>query len=443
MAKKRTRIPLNVYLNGRLVGRLRKETSGAIDFQYDGSWLDWEHALPVSLSLPLREDRYIGDPVIAVFDNLLPDNEGIRKSLAERVKADGYDAYSLLAAIGRDCVGALQFLPEDSEPEPSGTITGRPVDDEEIGRLVSNLASAPLGVDEDAEFRISLAGAQEKTALLYWNDQWHIPHGTSATTHILKPQIGMLGNGIDMSQSVENEHFCMRLMEELGLPTAETDIQDFDGSRVLVVKRFDRLWTKDKRLIRLPQEDLCQALSVPPTLKYQSDGGPGMPEVLDMLKGSDNPETDQKLFVKAQIIFWLIGATDGHAKNFSLFLTPGGRFSMTPIYDVLSAQPNMDAGQIRRNQMKLALSVGDNRHYVIERILPRHFQQTAKRCGIAESMIDDILEEMLGAMPDAFERTIAAMPAEFPEEMAASIKTAALTRLRTIEQALAPEAQAS
>lgn len=443
MAKKRTRIPLNVYLNGRLVGRLRKETSGAIDFQYDGSWLDWEHALPVSLSLPLREDRYIGDPVIAVFDNLLPDNEGIRKSLAERVKADGYDAYSLLAAIGRDCVGALQFLPEGSEPEPSGTITGRPVDDEEIGRLVSNLASAPLGVDEDAEFRISLAGAQEKTALLYWNDQWHIPHGTSATTHILKPQIGMLGNGIDMSQSVENEHFCMRLMEELGLPTAETDIQDFDGSRVLVVKRFDRLWTKDKRLIRLPQEDLCQALSVPPTLKYQSDGGPGMPEVLDMLKGSDNPETDQKLFVKAQIIFWLIGATDGHAKNFSLFLTPGGRFSMTPIYDVLSAQPNMDAGQIRRNQMKLALSVGDNRHYVIERILPRHFQQTAKRCGIAESMIDDILEEMLGAMPDAFERTIAAMPAEFPEEMAASIKTAALTRLRTIEQAIAPEAQAS
>ena len=90
MAKKRTRIPLNVYLNGRLIGRLRKETSGAIDFQYDGSWLDWEHALPVSLSLPLREDRYIGDPVIAVFDNLLPDNEGIRKSLAERVKADGY-----------------------------------------------------------------------------------------------------------------------------------------------------------------------------------------------------------------------------------------------------------------------------------------------------------------------------------------------------------------
>lgn len=443
MAKKRTRIPLNVYLNGRLVGRLRKETSGAIDFQYDGSWLDWEHALPVSLSLPLREDRYIGDPVIAVFDNLLPDNEGIRKSLAERVKADGYDAYSLLAAIGRDCVGALQFLPEDSQPEPSGTITGRPVDDEEIGRLVSNLASAPLGVDEDAEFRISLAGAQEKTALLYWNDQWHIPHGTSATTHILKPQIGMLGNGIDMAQSVENEHFCMRLMEELGLPTAETDIQDFGGSRVLVVKRFDRLWTKDKRLIRLPQEDLCQALSVPPTLKYQSDGGPGMPEVLDLLKGSDNPETDQKMFLKAQIIFWLIGATDGHAKNFSLFLTPGGRFSMTPIYDVLSAQPNMDAGQIRRNRMKLALSVGDKRHYVIEQILPRHFQQTAKRCGIAESMIDDILEEMLGAMPDAFERTIAAMPAEFPEEMAASIKTAALTRLRTIELALAPEAQAS
>lgn len=443
MAKRRTRIPLNVFLNGRLVGRLQRETSGAIDFRYDHSWLDWEHAIPVSLSLPLREDRYIGDPVIAVFDALLPDNEGIRRNIAERVKATGYDIYSLLAAIGRDCVGALQFLPEDFDPGPAGTISGRPADDAEIGRLISNLSSAPLGVDEDDEFRISLAGAQEKTALLYWKKRWHIPHETTATTHILKPQIGMLANGIDMTRSVENEHFCMRLMNELGLPTAQTDIQDFDGNRVLVVERFDRLWTRDKRLIRLPQEDMCQALSVSPTLKYQSDGGPGMVQVLDLLKGSDDPETDQKLFLKAQIVFWLIGATDGHAKNFSLFLRTGGRFSMTPIYDVLSAQPNMDAGQIPRNKMRLALSVGDKRHYIIEQIMPRHFQQTAKRCGIAESVINDTLAELLEAIPESFDKTIAAMPDDFPDEMAASIQTAALARLESVDRALAMEIQAS
>jgi len=217
----------------------------------------------------------------------------------------------------------------------SGDISGRPIDDKEISLLVQNLASAPLGVDGDVEFRISLAGTQEKTALLYWKNHWHIPHGTTATTHILKPQIGVPGNGIDMTRSVENEHFCMRLMDVLGLPAAKTRIQDFEGTRVLVVERFDRIWTKDNRLIRRPQEDLCQALSVPRTRKYQADGGPGIPQVLDLLEGSDDPEADQKLFLKAQVIFWLIGATDGHAKNFSLFLAPGGRYSLTPIYDVI------------------------------------------------------------------------------------------------------------
>ena len=120
MARKRANAPLMVYLNGRLVGRLRRETSGAIDFQYDPSWLAWEHAIPVSLSLPLREDRYVGAPVVAVFDNLLPDNEKIRGRVAARVDADGIDAYSLLAAIGRDCVGALQFLPEGGDPPRAG-----------------------------------------------------------------------------------------------------------------------------------------------------------------------------------------------------------------------------------------------------------------------------------------------------------------------------------
>jgi HipA-like protein len=117
MARTRTHVPLGVFVNGRRVGRLRKETSGSIDFQYDGSWLEWEHTFPISLSLPLREDRYVGSSVVAVFDNLLPDGDTIRRRLAERVRAGGDDAYCLLTAIGRDCVGALQFLPGDEEPE--------------------------------------------------------------------------------------------------------------------------------------------------------------------------------------------------------------------------------------------------------------------------------------------------------------------------------------
>ena len=165
-ARRRTRVPLDVYINSRLVGQLQRLPSGAIDFRYDEDWLGWEHALPVSISLPLREDRYTGGPVIAVFDNLLPDNQQIRRRIAERVRADDYDTYSLLAKVGRDCVGAMQLLPEGQTPGLAGAVEGREVSDDEMAGKIRELATAPLGVDGDDEFRISIAGAQDKTAFL-------------------------------------------------------------------------------------------------------------------------------------------------------------------------------------------------------------------------------------------------------------------------------------
>ncbi len=421
MARSRTRVPLNVFLNARLVGQSRRQTSGAIDFRYDPGWLSWEHALPVSLSLPLREDRYIGDPVIAVFDNLLPDSEQVRRRLADRVRAEGHDAYRLLARIGRDCVGALQFLPDGMDPGPAGAVSGRAVNENFIAAKIGDLALTPLGIDEDEEFRISLAGVQEKTALLRWKNKWHVPHGTTATTHILKPPIGRLPGGIDLSLSVENEYLCLKLAAAFGLPSANAAITRFKGSRVLVIERFDRLWTKDKRLLRLPQEDCCQALSVPPSRKYESDGGPGMIAILDLLKGSDDPGADRRLFLKAQIMFWLLGATDGHAKNFSLFLLPGGRFRLTPLYDVMSAQPALDSGQIRKGKMKLALAIGDNRHYTIGEIGPRHFPQTASKAGISTSLVRGIFDELMELEPTVLPKVLDELPRDFPEGLARCI----------------------
>lgn len=437
MVRKRTRIPLDVYLNARLVGRLRRLASGAINFQYDESWLDWDHALPISISLPLREDRYTGDPVIAVFDNLLPDNEPIRRRVAERVRADGYDTYSLLAKIGRDCVGALQFLPEGAEPDPAGAVKGRVVIDDDIAKKIRDLAVAPLGVDEDEEFRISIAGAQEKTALLHWKGKWHIPHGTTATTHIMKPQIGLLPSGIYLTQSVENEHLCLKLTAALGLPSAKTEIADFAGERVLVIERFDRRWTKDKRLLRLPQEDFCQALSVPPTLKYDADGGPGMVDILGLLQGSDEPDADQRMFLKAQIVFWLLGATDGHAKNFSIFLGPGGRFNLAPLYDVMSAQAAVDTGLLRKNKFKLALAVGDSRHYIIDTIMPRHFMQTALKSGIPAAAVAEVCAELADTAETAINDTLTALPGDFPAPLAESITGGMRARLRVLEHVAA------
>lgn len=436
MARPRTRIPLNVVLNGRIVGRLRRQTSGAIDFQYDATWLAWDHAMPVSLSLPLREDRYIGGPVVAVFDNLLPDNESIRKRLASRVSAEGHDAYSLLAEIGRDCVGALQFLPDGVDVPKPGGISGRALGEDAIAALLNDLTQTPLGLNESGEFRISIAGAQEKTALLYWKRKWHLPHGTTATTHILKPSIGRLPNGIDLSLSVENEHLCLQLLSALGLPCAKTEIQTFKGRRVLVVERFDRRWTKDQRLLRLPQEDFCQALSIPPTRKYETDGGPGLKASLELLKGSEERDADRRSFLKAQIAFWLLGATDGHAKNFSVFLLPGGRFQMTPLYDVMSAQPNLDAGQIQRNKMKLAMAVGHNRHKTIDSILPRHFEQTAAKAGIPATAINEILKELITAAPKAIEKTLSALPPKFPQALTHSITGGINKRLSLCDRAL-------
>lgn len=434
MARRKVHAPLAVFLNDRRVGRLDKDPGGAIAFAYDAGWLGWEHALPVSLSLPLREERYAGAPVAAVFDNLLPDADHIRRRVAERVGAAGTDAYSLLAAIGRDCVGALQFLAEgehygDPDPEPT------PLDDDAVAKLVAGLARAPLGLDagEDADFRISVAGAQEKTALLRRNGRWFRPHGRTPTTHILKPQIGAIETGsgsVDLSNSVENEYYCLKLLSLFGLATANVEIAEFGGRKVLVVERFDRRHTADGRLIRLPQEDCCQALSVPPTRKYQNEGGPGVADIAGLLKGGDTPLDDQRALLKSQLLFWLIGATDGHAKNFSVFLSPGGRFRLTPFYDVLTAQPSFDDDQIQRNRFKLAMSIGG--HYRMDVIAGRHFVETAARARIPQQLATEVIQEVQDTAAAAFDQVLEAMPSDFPEALHQSVRRAAEARLRLL-----------
>lgn len=387
--------------------------------------------MPVSLSLPLREDAYRGAAVTAVFDNLLPDSDTLRRRVAEKVGAAGTDFYSLLAAIGRDCVGALQFmgLDENAPDGESGAITGELVNESAIERLLQGLSQAPLGLSRDVDFRISVAGAQEKTALLRHKGQWWKPSGTTPTTHIFKKQIGRLPDGIDLSNSVENEFYCLRLAAAFGLPVTKAEMQDFNGMRALVVERFDRRWTADKRLLRMPQEDFCQVLSVPPTRKYQSEGGPGLIQMLEVLRGSDSPTVDRETLLKAQIFFWLIGATDGHAKNFSIFLGPGGSYRLTPLYDVLTAQPSLEAGQVQRKQMKLSMSVGTNRHYRIDEIQRRHFVQTALAAGLSRSAIAMVLEEVVDTAPKALETVENALPNDFPTAVSVSVSRGVKQRL--------------
>ncbi len=433
MPRPRQHIPLRVLLNNRLVGRLQKEPSGAIYFRYDESWLSKGNATPVSLSLPLRDDAYKGERVAAVFKNLLPDSEMLRRRVAERVGAKGTDAYSLLSQIGRDCVGALQFIPDGYDAVSDTTdITGEIISNEEIEKLLKNLVRAPLGLDLNQDFRISVAGAQEKTALLRHKGKWWKPHGTTPTTHILKPQIGTLPNGVDLSNSVENEYYCLKLMAAFGLQVNAAEIKVFGKTKTLVIERFDRQRTDKGRLLRVPQEDCCQALSCPPSRKYQNEGGPGMVNILKLLNAGDTPAEDQKAFLKSQILFWLIGETDGHAKNVSIFLGPGGRFHLTPFYDVLTAQPSLDARQIERKQMKLAMSVGESRHYRIDEIKGRHFIQTVERAGLPGSLAVAALEEVAKAGESAMKKVEKELPSGFPQKIHASVKAALTSRLQSI-----------
>lgn len=408
---------LTVLLNNRPVGQIDMARSGAISFRYAPDWLAWEHTLPVSLSLPLQEQAHQGGPVISYLENLLPDNPAIRERVAAKTGAGGTDAYNLLEKIGRDCVGALQFVVGDGLSEPKG-LEGEPVSDAQVAKVLRNLATAPLGIEED-DFRISLAGAQEKTALLRKDGDWIRPKGMTATTHILKTQLGVLPNGINLSDSVENEFLCMTFCKAMGLDVAEVVIADFEDVRSLVVTRFDRRWTRDGRLIRLPQEDFCQALGYPPSQKYQVDGGPGIAESMKLLSASDNPNDDRLDFFKAQVVFWLLGATDGHAKNFSIALRPGGGFHMTPLYDVLTAQKAVTDGQIRNNRMRLAMCVGDQNHYRLNEVVKRHFIETAKSVGLGAELAGNAIDRLLERIPAAKEEAERAISADFSSDLLA------------------------
>ena len=340
----------------------------------------------------------------------------------------------MLTKIGHDCVGALQFISGDKEvPDATGKIKGETINEATIEKILNRLGQAPLGLTSDDAFRISIAGAQEKTALLWYDGQWIKPHGTTPTTHLIKTQIGKLPDGIDLSDSVENEYYCLKLVAAFGLPVNTATIETFGETKALVVERFDRRWTEDGRLLRLPQEDCCQALSIPPTLKYQNEGGPGMIDILGLLNGSDTPIDDQNTFLKAQLIFWLMGATDAHAKNFSVFLGPSGSYRMTPLYDIVTAQGALHAGQIERKQMRMAMSVGNSRHYRFDQIHGRHFVQTAIRAGLPKTRMTDIIEEIVTRAPETLDTVARTLPAGFPPVIVDIVSKAILERLNGLK----------
>lgn len=420
---KSVRRPLNVFMNGLLVGRLRYLAAGRMQFEYDHSWRERAGARPISLSLPLRREPYEGDRVYHFFDNLLPDNSRIRARLQARFKTETDQPFDLLSQIGRDCIGAIQLC--DDEKVVNQTIQAQRLSESDIEQLLNNYRTAPLGMDlQHEDFRISVAGAQEKTALLYHQQQWYRPLGTTPTTHLLKLPIGTIAHQqIELSDSCENEWLCCQIVKAFGLAVANCSIQEFGASKVLVVERFDRHYAADDSwIMRLPQEDFCQALAVSPNVKYQADGGPGITECMKLLLGAENAIDERENFLRAQIIFWLLAAIDGHAKNFSLFIEAQGRYRMTPLYDIISAYPLLHSKQLQKQKMKMAMAlIGKNNHYHWCTAQSRHFISTAKAVNVSTKRMGAVLAEVLDKVEDVIATVSDSIPTNFPGVVAESI----------------------
>ncbi|CBJ43186.1 type II toxin-antitoxin system HipA family toxin [Ralstonia solanacearum] len=427
---------LHLWMNGEHVGVWTASRAGVPILRYDEQWLRSPNVRPLSLSLPIPAGvpELRGPVVDDYFDNLLPDAQPIRERVRRRFGLASTEAAELLAAIGRDCVGAVQLLPPGMAPAGFDRIDSEPLSAPQVDALLRNLTRLPApGEDTDDldAFRISIAGAQEKTALLRIGDTWHRPLGATPTTHILKLPLGLIGNlRADMQDSVDNEWLCAQLLAAWGLEVAHTEIARFGARKVLAVERFDRRWMADRRWIaRLPQEDFCQATGTPAHRKYESDGGPGLRACLDLLSASEQAIDDKRRFVLAQLAFWLLAATDGHAKNFSLAIGRGGRFRMTPLYDVLSVWPIVGDGpnQLSPYRARLAMALrGKNAHARLADIHVRHWQALAAQSGVPDAFAR--MQALVERVPAGLDQVEAILPPDFSGRVWDSVRTGVLAQ---------------
>lgn len=431
MGRKSHRASLVLWANGTRVGTWEVGGNAGHRLRYAPDWVASSAGRPLSLSLPFgyNNAELRGAAVEYYFENLLPDSTAIRKRVAARYRVSSTDAFDLLQAIGQDCVGSIQLLPEGAEPFGVHRVDGVALSEHDIARHLQHLVSPEklnIRPEHEDDFRISLAGAQEKTALLRWQGQWLRPTGATPTTHILKLPMGLVGgHQADFSTSVDNEWLCLRILRAYGLPVADAQVETFESRRVLVVERFDRRISQDGQAIwRLPQEDFCQALGISPLLKYEADGGPGLGELAQVLRGSSEPR-DLATLLTTQILFWLLRATDGHAKNFSIHLLPGGRYRLTPLYDVMSAYPVMGKGpnkwSARDLRMAMALR-GKNKQYEAYSIMRRHFNSTARHIQYGESA-EDLIETILAHTPDVLHEVSQGLPDGFNPHVLQTILT--------------------
>lgn len=377
---------LEVWLYDELIGRLRRTTTG-LAFSYSTTWVERDGAR-LSLSLPVRAQPHEGGPVRAFFGNLLPEGE-VRQHVARRFGVSVGNDFALLAALGGDCAGAVALFEPGFRPHARRGDGVRWLDEHELAQDLRELPTRPLLADPDDEIRLSLAGAQDKLPVVAGGGRFGLPLAGAPSTHILKPPIPRLDD------TVFNEGFCLRLGAELGLDVAAAEIVEVSDLPVLVVTRYDRE-REGEKILRVHQEDLCQALGIASESKYEAEGGPGLAEVFGAVRGvTAAPVRDVLALVDAVALNFLLGNHDAHAKNFSLLYGRRGEAQLAPLYDIVStaAYPALS----RKAAMKLG---GEYRPEYVRR---RHIERFASETGLGGPAVRRRLLRWAAVVPDVAE----------------------------------------
>jgi serine/threonine-protein kinase HipA len=392
---------LIAILDRREMGRFFRDMKGRVSFVYDEKWRNSADAYPLSLSMPLTLGEHGNSKTDPFLWGLLPDNEKVLDQWGKKFQVSSRNAFGLIAGVGEDCAGAVQFV----RPDRLDAIQGK--QPPEIEWLTPrDIAQRLRSLREDhAAWRnprdtgqFSLAGGQPKTALLLEEGQWGIPSGRTPTTHILKPPTAHFDG------HAENEHFCLELGRAIGLPVANSEVMRFKNEIAIVIERYDRFHARNSWQ-RVHQEDTCQALSIQPARKYQSDGGPGVREIVDLLKTfSSKPREDIGTFLDAVYYNWLIAGTDAHAKNYALLIASAGQVRLAPLYDIASILPYPDIDlQKARSSMKIG------NEYRLRNIGKYQWQKLAQGVGVdpdaVTARIVEIADAVLENIPEVTKRT--------------------------------------
>ena len=383
---------LIALLAGREVGTVYYKNA-RLSFVYSDAWRADPNAYPLSLSMPLASAEHGHARIEAFLWGLLPDNDRVLENWGKRFQVSPRNVFRLLAHVGEDCAGAVQFVdPERLEALQADTAAKEVkwlTEDEVAARLRALRAdhSAWRSAQDTGQF--SLAGAQPKTALLFERKRWGVPSGRTPTTHILKPPTG------DWDGHAENEHFSLQLARAAGLIVPNSTVQHFGDEIAIVVERYDRV-RDGRQWARIHQEDMCQALGIYPMRKYENDGGPGARTIAELLREqSSNPEEVVQSFVDAIIFNWLIAGTDAHAKNYGLLLGSGGVVRLAPFYDLASILPYQT---IDIQKAKLAMKIGGE--YRLRYIGLRHWRKFAAEMRLDEGLLMDRIRAIAALLPD-------------------------------------------